>query len=91
MTEITSKKHYVKFEQSSLLLASSNLKLKKLQRYHLLISMRNNTLQNNFEYLLASAENKSPKIHKSITTTTRYIFNKLIETCLLHLCLTVCM
>lgn len=29
MTEITSKKHYVKFEQSSLLLASSNLKLKK--------------------------------------------------------------
>lgn len=29
MTEVTSKKHYIKFEQNSLLLASFNLKLKK--------------------------------------------------------------
>lgn len=61
MTKITSKVHYVKFEQSSFLLASSNIIFfKNLQTPSLNFHETLNTLQNYFEYLLASAEKEVP-------------------------------
>lgn len=59
MTKITSKVHYIKFEQSSLLLASSNLKIfnkNTPKTPPLNFHEKLNILQNYFEYLLVSAE-----------------------------------